>query len=150
MALQSVEIYTLLRAWEPSRTDPTLHAADHLYKWCAFVYLYRTVYSTSCLHAKLDLAVHEGIQCLAQIPPGSGIQSVLLFPLFVLGCAARNGNDRNEIRFHLERLRGWSRLGNIARTQEAVEKAWRNSDAALECDWEEFIEEIGSLNLLAT
>ena len=69
-------------------------------------------------------------------------QSILLMPLFLLGCAAFEPEQRPEISAAFKRLQEWSGLGNISYAREIVEQIWGMMDEGREeetWDWEGII-----------
>jgi hypothetical protein len=69
-------------------------------------------------------------------------QSILLMPLFLLGCAAFEKEQRPAISEAFERLRSWSGLGNIGYAREIVGEVWGLMDEGREeetWDWEGII-----------
>jgi len=80
------------------------------------------------------------------LPEQSGTQSILLMPLFLLGCAAFEPSQRPEITCRFRTLHQWSRLGNIIPAHQVVEKIWELMDAKdedLSWDWERIIQQMG-------
>lgn len=123
-----------------------------LYRQATWVYLYRTL-SPSQPSAKLRQAVNDGLNIVRGISWGgkdgedeAGMQSVLLMPLFLLGCAAFDKDQRDGIEDAFEQLSRWSSLGNIPKAQEIVELVWDLMDKGKEeesWDWETVISKHG-------
>ena len=72
----------------------------------------------------------------------------LLFrlPLFLLGCAAFEQDQRPPISAAFDKLRLWSCLGNISNAREIVEQMWQLMDEGREnetWDWEMIIHNRG-------
>lgn len=133
-----------LRAWTCAHTpDSPRYAASLLYRQCAWIYLHRTI-QLSRPSLAFKQAVDEGLSYLRMLPdtPDGSTQSILLMPLFLLGCAAFESEQRPEISAAFERLQSWSGLGNISYAKEIVEQIWGLMDEGREeetWDWEGII-----------
>jgi len=142
----AVGIDAEIRDWQPAQPPNTpRHIAAQLYQQCTWIYLYRTV-EPSLPSPKISAAVESGLQCMRSLPEQSSTQSILLMPLFLLGCAAFEPNQRPEIRCRFRALHQWSRLGNIIPAHHVVEKIWQlmdNGDEDLSWDWERIIQQMG-------
>lgn len=136
-----------IREWE-CRYDPESprFKTSLLYRQCVWVYLWRTVFP-SRPHVALKAAVDDGLRLLNELPSGDiddtgATQSVLLMPVFLLGCAAFEDDQRREIGEAFERLKMWSRLGNIVHADQIVREVWGLMDQGREdesWDWEMLI-----------
>ena len=134
-----------LRAWkcvhppESSRYAPSL-----LYRQCTWIYLHRTI-QLSQPSPTFKEAVDQGLQYLRMLPVDTddgSTQSILLMPLFLLGCAAFEPEQRPSISEAFQRLQSWSSLGNIRYAREIVEQVWQMMDEGREqetWDWETII-----------
>jgi hypothetical protein len=146
MLSQAVAIDAEVRAWQPAQNPGThRYVAAQLYRQCTWVYLYRTI-QPSRKNDKIKMAVDEGLSYLRHLPEQSGTQSILLLPLFILGCAAFDPAQRPEIEKRFQGLKSWSKLGNILPAFEVVQKLWELMDAGNEdmsWDWETIIERMG-------
>jgi hypothetical protein len=137
-------IENALRAWSSAYTpDSPRYAASLLYRQCAWVYLHRTI-QLSRPSAAFKQAVDEGLTYLHMLPDTSdgSIQSILLMPVFLLGCAAFEPEQRPAISAAFARLQDWSGLGNISYAQKVVEQIWGLMDEGREqetWDWEKII-----------
>jgi hypothetical protein len=137
-------IDTALRAWSCAYPpDSPRYAASLLYRQCAWIYLHRTI-QLSRPSAAFKQAVDEGLAYLCMLPDmeDGSTQSILLMPLFLLGCAAFEKSQRPAISEAFERLREWSGLGNIGYAREIVGEVWVLMDEGREeetWDWEGII-----------
>jgi hypothetical protein len=137
-------IDSALRAWTCAHPlDSPRYAASLLYRQCAWIYLHRTI-QLSRPSAAFKQAVDEGLTYLRMLPEteDGSTQSILLMPLFLLGCAAFEPGQRPEISAAFERLQAWSGLGNISYAREIVGQVWGMMDEGLEeetWDWEGII-----------
>ncbi|KAK3616264.1 hypothetical protein LTR56_018859 [Elasticomyces elasticus] len=134
-----------LRAWkcvyppESPRYAPSL-----LYRQCTWIYLHRTI-QLSIPSPTFKQAVDQGLEYLRMLPwdtDDGSTQSILLMPLFLLGCAAFEPEQRPEISEAFQRLQKWSSLGNIRYAREIVEQVWQMMDEGREeetWDWETII-----------
>lgn len=129
-----------LRDWECTyeRENPR-YACSLLYRQCTWIYLYRTV-QPSQASTVFETAVDQGLAYLSCLPTSeNSMQSVLLMPLFLLGCAAFEPRQRPPISNVFDQLEGWSGLANIKYARVVVEDVWRKMDEGLESetwDWE--------------
>ncbi|KJX98041.1 C6 transcription factor OefC like protein [Zymoseptoria brevis] len=133
-------IDTALRHWTCSHTpDNPRYAASLLYRQCIWIYLYRT-FQPSIPSPVFTEAVDQGLSYLKDLP--EEMQSILLMPLFLLGCAAWDEGQRREIEKALERLEKWSQLGNIRYAREVIREVWVRMDRGDEegsWDWEDVL-----------
>ncbi|KAI9837822.1 MAG: hypothetical protein M1819_006756 [Sarea resinae] len=145
MLNDAVIIDNEIRNWSAAQREGTpRYIAAQLYRQCTWVYLYRTV-QPSMPHPKIHEAVDVGLDYLRELPADSSTQSVLLMPLFLLGCAAFDPAQRPDIRQAFEDLQVYSNLGNIKPARKIVELVWEKMDAEDESswDWETIIKEAG-------
>ncbi|KAK4498483.1 hypothetical protein PRZ48_011141 [Zasmidium cellare] len=136
-----------IRNWKCRYDEGSVRfSTSMLYRQCVWVYLWRTV-SPSRPDAALRAAVDDGLKLLNELPSGDiedvgGAQSVLLMPVFLLGCAAFEQDQRRDITDAFYRLKTWSGLGNIQRAEEVVRDVWHLMDQGREdesWDWEKVI-----------
>ena len=142
---------TGIRSWLPAqKEDSPQHIAAQLYRQCTWIWLYRTMFP-SRPSEKLCTAVDEGLVYLRQLPPDASTQSILLMPLFMLGCAAFLPEQRPDIRRAFGTLKRYSNLENIEPARQVVERIWQLMDAKDEAswDWETIITGMG-LDFLVT
>lgn len=123
------------------------YPASLLYRQCTWIYLHRTI-QPSRASDSFRQAVGEGLQYLRMLPEtdDGSTQSILLMPLFMLGCAAFEPEQRPEIQRAFERLQEWSNLGNIKYARQIVEQLWEMMDQGCEeetWDWETIIAKRG-------
>ena len=134
-----------LRQWECAHpTDSPRYVASLLYRQCTWIYLHRTI-QLSRPSSTFKQAVDEGLMYLRMLPwetDDGSTQSILLMPLFLLGCAAFEPEQRPEISYAFQRLQEWSSLGNIKYARMIVEQVWNMMDQGREeetWDWETII-----------
>ncbi|KAK0255236.1 hypothetical protein LTR29_017030 [Friedmanniomyces endolithicus] len=138
-----------LRAWKCVHPpDSPRYAPSLLYRQCTWIYLHRTI-QLSQPSPTFTEAVDQGLAYLRMLPwstDDGSTQSILLMPLFLLGCAAFQPDQRPEISEAFQRLQSWSSLGNIRYAREIVEEVWRMMDEGMEeetWDWETIIAKRG-------
>jgi len=125
-----------LRTWvcvQPQNTPR--YMASMLYRQCTWLYLHRTILPSSP-SPNLRAAVDEGLIFLKALPTDSSTQSIVLMPLFLLGCAAFEEYQRPAIRDAFAGLQAYSNLGNIKYAKAVVEKVWEMMDAGDEESWD--------------
>ncbi|KAK5725608.1 hypothetical protein LTR15_003798 [Elasticomyces elasticus] len=124
------------------------YAPSLLYRQCTWLYLHRTI-QLSIPSPTFKQAVDQGLEYLRMLPwdtDDGSTQSILLMPLFLLGCAAFEPEQRPEISEAFQRLQKWSSLGNIRYAREIVEQVWQMMDEGREeetWDWETIIAKRG-------
>lgn len=143
---EAFSIDNALRQWQCVHPpDSPRYAASLLYRQCTWIYLHRTI-QLSHASPTFQQAVDEGLTYLRMLPWDSeddvSAQSILLMPLFLLGCAAFEPAQRPEIQRAFQRLQEWSSLGNIKYARSIVEQIWEMMDQGREeetWDWESII-----------
>jgi len=141
----AVAIDSEIRMWvAPQRPNTHSYIAAQLYRQSTWVYLYRTI-QPSQPGPKIRRAVDEGLLFMKSLPSDSATQSILLMPLFLLGCAAFEPSQRPHISERFKSLYEYSGLGNILAAHEAVRKVWQLMDAGDEnsWDWETILHNMG-------
>lgn len=125
-----------LKAWTPVQEPhtPSWHFA-WFYQRCIWIYLYRTL-KPSKPSEELALAVDEALESLGNLHSTESTQSVLLWPLFMLGCAAFMKEQRLPIELAFENLRRYSNLGNVDQARRVVYMIWKLMDAGDEISWD--------------
>ncbi|PGH18641.1 hypothetical protein AJ80_04388 [Polytolypa hystricis UAMH7299] len=141
---EAVAIDSAIRAWEPiyPRDNQNWHAAQ-LYRQSTWVYLYRTI-RPSRPDAKIAQVVDDGLLFLDQLPANAGAYSIMLMPLFLLGCSAFEAQQRERVKMGFESLQSYSSLRNIEPAFRVVEKVWEVMDTNTEqsWDWEKIIKDM--------
>jgi len=130
-----------LRAWVCSHTPGTpRYTVSMLYRQATWVYLYRTT-KESRPHPFIKGAVDDGIKYINDLPSEGAIQSNMLLPLFLIGCAAFEQDQREEINRAFGGLMASTGLGNISFARDVVERVWQLMDAddVESWDWEKII-----------
>jgi hypothetical protein len=138
-------IDTGLRGWVCPQTPGTpRYTISMLYRQATWVYLYRTTKS-SHPHSYIKSAVDDGIRYVNELPAEGWIQSNVLLPLFLIGCAAFEEEQRIEINRAFAGLIACTGLGNIGFAKEVVDDIWKLMDAGdpESWDWEKIIHQKG-------
>jgi hypothetical protein len=83
-------------------------------------------------------AVREAVGYLAEISPGAPVQSVLLTPIFMVGCSAFDPAARPGVIAAFDVAERYSGLGNIKHARSIVHRMWELMDAGdvRSWDWE--------------
>lgn len=134
-----------LRGWVCPQTPGTpRYTISMLYRQATWVYLYRTT-KDSHPHPYIKNAVDDGIRYINELPAEGWIQSNVLLPLFLIGCAAFEEEQRIEINRAFAGLIACTGLGNIGSAKEVVDDIWRLMDAGdpESWDWEKIIHQKG-------
>lgn len=144
MLATAVEIDEQVRTWTPVQTQSQpRYIYSLLYQQVTWIYLYRTI-NRSVPDPKIRAAVDEGVKCLNEMPVDGYSCSVLLLPVFLLGCAAFDPAQRPDITKRLEEMKRQG-LQNATHAQVVVDKIWEKMDDEDETswDWERIIHEMG-------
>ncbi|RAK99858.1 fungal specific transcription factor domain-containing protein [Aspergillus ibericus CBS 121593] len=140
----AVSIDSAIRAWETSYAPntPNYYLAQ-LYRQSTWVYLYRTI-RPSRPSEKIAQVVDDGLAFLDQLPQDAGAYSIVLMPLFLLGCSAFVPRQRERIKKGFETLKAYSNLRNIEPAFKVVERVWDVMDTKIEesWDWEKIINDM--------
>ncbi|KAF1963514.1 hypothetical protein CC80DRAFT_7924 [Byssothecium circinans] len=138
-------IDTGLRSWVCPHTPGTpRYTISMLYRQATWVYLYRTT-KESRPHPYINAAVDDGIRYINELPAEGWIQSNVLLPLFLIGCAAFEKQQRIEVNRAFSGLMAVTGLGNINFAKEIVDRIWELMDAGdpESWDWEKLIHQKG-------
>lgn len=141
---EAVTIDSALRIWEPSYTPETPNwYASQLYRQSTWVYLYRTI-RPSRPSDKISQVVDDALKYLDLLPQDAGAYSIMLMPLFLIGCSAFLPRQRERIKKGFDAMKEYSSLRNIEPALRVVERVWEVMDTKMEesWDWEKIIEEM--------
>lgn len=141
---EAVSIDSAIRSWEPSYEPHTPNwFLAQLYRQSTWVYLYRTI-RPSQPSEKIACVVDDGLSYLDQLPQDAGAYSIVLMPLFLMGCSAFLPHQRDRIKKGFESLRSYSNLRNIRPAFQVVERVWEVMDTNIEdsWDWEKIIKQM--------
>ncbi|EWC46647.1 hypothetical protein DRE_04134 [Drechslerella stenobrocha 248] len=133
---QAVEIDQEVRSWKPTQAilSYSRYCYAMLYQQVTWIYLFRTVQRSLPDH-RIRNAVDEGLKCLTSVPMDESSYSVLLMPVFILGCAAFDMEQRPEITKVLEEMQA-AGLQNAIHAQKVVNKIWELMDEGNETSWD--------------
>ncbi|KAF2734699.1 hypothetical protein EJ04DRAFT_563981 [Polyplosphaeria fusca] len=134
-----------LRNWTCPQTPGTpRYTISMLYRQATWVYLFRTT-KESAPHPYIKGAVDDAIRYMNELPAEGWIQSNVLMPLFLIGCAAFEADQRVEVNRAFSGLMAVTGLGNIHHAKEVVEKVWHLMDTndPESWDWEKIINNKG-------
>ena len=145
LKIKITKLEVAIVSWTPMYRphSPNWYAAL-LYQHMILVYLYRTFLPSRPCHT-FETSVNKGLDCLEAIAPDSPAQSNALLPLFILGCASFNPQQRLRVRNGLDRVCDYAHFGNIQSAQVVVEEIWRLMDKEDEnsWDWEKLMWDMG-------
>lgn len=141
---EAVQIDTAIRSWKTSHEEesPNWYLAQ-LYRQSTWVYLYRTI-RPSRPSDKISQVVNDGLGYLDQLPQDAGAYSIVLMPLFLLGCSAFVPHQRERIQRGFDTLKSYSNLRNIEPAFKVVSRVWEVMDTTIEdsWDWEKIISDM--------
>jgi hypothetical protein len=89
--------------------------------------------------ARISLAVDESLAILESFKPGDPVQTLLLVPCFVIGCASFAPAQQERARAAVRTVRGYTGLRNCDRVAEVLEEVWRlmgQAEWARVWDWQ--------------
>lgn len=133
---EAVSIDSAIRLWETSHPPDTANwYLAQLYRQSTWVYLYRTI-RPSRPSDKIAQVVDDGLAYLDQLPQDAGAYSIVLMPLFLLGCSAFLPRQRERVQKGFDTLKSYSNLRNIAPALRVVERVWEVMDAKIEDSWD--------------
>lgn len=141
---EAVSIDSAIRLWETSYPPNTANwSLAQLYRQSTWVYLYRTI-RPSQPGDKIAQVVDDGLAYLDQLPQDAGAYSIVLMPLFLLGCSAFLEPQRKRIQKGFETLKSYSNLRNIEPAFRVVKKVWEVMDSNIKesWDWEKIINDM--------
>ncbi|KAF4633586.1 hypothetical protein G7Y89_g4518 [Cudoniella acicularis] len=147
----AVSIRKDLMNWTPSiNFSRECGLATQFYQRALFVWLFSIAFPDDKADSQMQAIVQQTIAGMMKIRSGDGVMAYLLFPLFVIGTAAIQAEDRAAILSQFQKLREWSSLGNIDLSQQLVEEMWADHDNGLPSwDWVKHLETHGK-SLLVT
>ncbi|KAL6710443.1 hypothetical protein ACN47E_008491 [Coniothyrium glycines] len=129
-------IDTGLRGWVcPQEAGTPRYTISMLYRQATWVYLYRTT-KKSQPDSYIRSAVDDGIRYINELPAEGWIQSNVLLPLFLLGCAAFEDDQRTDINRAFSGLVACTGLANIGSAQEIVREVWTLMDSSSDDSWD--------------
>jgi transcription factor-like protein len=133
---EAVTIDLALRTWKSCylQDSPNWIAAE-LHRLSTWLYLWRTVYPSQP-NAKISGVVNDGLAYLGMLPREAGANSVVLMPLFLLGCSAFELGQREQVKKGFVALQAYSNLRNIKPALTVVEKVWDLMDNNPEESWD--------------
>lgn len=125
-----------LRTWVcPQSPGTPRYTISLLYRQASWVYLYRTA-QPSRPHPHIKAAVDMGIRYINELPAEDWIQSNVLLPLFLIGCAAFEEDQRVEVTRAFSGVMSSTGLKNISFAKEVVDRIWELMDAGDDDSWD--------------
>lgn len=136
-----------LKAWACHHPENSImETASFLYRECTWIYLHRTILPSRPDQKSLRASVTEGLRMLRQLKSESSCQAILLMPLFLLGCAAFELSQRQEIDAAFETLLEKRGTANVRHARSVVKRVWESMDRGDENSWD-WETEISDMNL---
>lgn len=139
---EALEIDIGIRSWAPVwPTGDYRDPAGQVYQCMMSVYLLRTIRPTRIdngweIDSSITEAVNRGIDCIACIDPRSRLQTVMLAPTFVIGCAAFEPEQRDKIRKVISVVKAYMEYKNTDTALMVLEEVWRLMDLKDESSWD--------------
>ncbi|KAJ5960563.1 uncharacterized protein N7479_007713 [Penicillium vulpinum] len=141
---EAVSVDMAIRTWETSHEPDTPNwCLAQLYRQSTWVYLYRTI-RPSRPSEKIAQVVNDGLDYLDQLPQDASAFSIVLMPLFLLGCSAFLPEQRQRISQGFDNLKSYSNLRNIEPAFKVVTRVWEIMDTRMQdsWDWEKIISDM--------
>ncbi|KAJ5629054.1 hypothetical protein N7490_011282 [Penicillium lividum] len=141
---EAVQVDTAIRNWKTSHEEDSSNwCLAQLYRQSTWVYLFRTI-RPSRPSDKIAQVVDDGLAYLDRLPQDAGAYSIVLMPLFLLGCSAFLPEQRERIKKGFESLKAYSNLRNIEPAFKVVSRVWEIMDTKMEdsWDWERIISDM--------
>ncbi|KAI0096881.1 hypothetical protein GGR51DRAFT_566946 [Nemania sp. FL0031] len=88
---------------------------------------------------RISLAVDESLAILESFKSSDPVQTLLLVPCFVIGCASFAPAQQERVRAAVRTVRGYTGLRNCDRAAEVLEEVWRlmaRSEWTMVWDWQ--------------
>ncbi|KAI1367716.1 fungal-specific transcription factor domain-containing protein [Xylaria arbuscula] len=83
-----------------------------------------TQYPPHCNQRRLSRAVNDCLSLLEEFKPSDPVQTLLLVPCVVVGCAAFEPRQQERVRAAIRTVRGYTGLRNCDRLAEFLDKIW--------------------------
>ena len=118
-----------------------LTTTNESYHWAGMIYLTRRVLGRSPSDPQLQTYVHIIVAGLGKIQPAGTAEACMLFPMFVAGCEALPGHNREKLK---ERLKSVEETGltQAQKAREVMERVWKARDEGIEdVGWEGLVGE---------
>ncbi|KAI0460605.1 fungal-specific transcription factor domain-containing protein [Xylaria acuta] len=96
--------------------------------------------------ARISIAVDESLAILDAFKPSDPVQTLLLVPCLVIGCAAFAPTQQERVRAAVRTVRGYTGLRNCDRVAEVLEEIWRlmgRAEWTRVWDWQSVARSIG-------
>lgn len=95
---------------------------------------------------RISLAVDESLAIIDSFKPSDAVQTLLLVPCFVIGCASFAPQQQERVRAAVRIVRGYTGLRNCDRVAEVLEEVWRlmgRAEWARVWDWQGLARSMG-------
>ncbi|EPE28553.1 Zn2/Cys6 DNA-binding protein [Glarea lozoyensis ATCC 20868] len=132
----AVELAADIRKWMPKRATSREAEVLDMYKRALFIWLFSIIYTSPSNDIEIQKLVATTVADMAKIEENDPALNCILFPLFIIGGAATTPNDRASILREFQRLKDWSRFGNIDQSLQVVQKIWSDRDLGLPDAWD--------------
>lgn len=136
LVCEAVDIWQELSDWESVALDGDRQLIALLYRGALFIWLYSIIYPDGQENSKVQDIVKSSLADMQRISPDSGGKSCLLFPLFIMGAASINNEDREAVSAQFDALGSWSALGNVSLAHKAVRDMWKDHDSGVPRSWD--------------
>ncbi|KAL4888361.1 fungal-specific transcription factor domain-containing protein [Aspergillus ambiguus] len=144
-------------------SSPELQELAYAYRDAALIFLYRRTYRAlvmeptvgttrerhyTILNSAILGKVISVLGHIINIPMNAGAESALLFPIFLAGAEATEGEHINVVRSRLRLLADKRPFHNILRAWEVLEDVWDARQSNANVDWQAIIDRRGGGLLL--
>ncbi|KAI9034974.1 fungal specific transcription factor domain-containing protein [Aspergillus affinis] len=134
-------------------TAPTLVAVAYAYRSAALLYLYRRILRaiydslhrreelSSMLNSTIQTEVARVLEHVSDVPLNDKPETALLFPVFMAGIEATEGNHIEIVRMRLVIMQGKRPFHNISRALQVLEELWTRGRNHSNVDWRDIVEQ---------
>ncbi|KAH8432702.1 fungal specific transcription factor domain-containing protein [Aspergillus melleus] len=134
-------------------TAPPLEAVAYAYRSAALLYLYRRILRalddrthrreelSSMINSRTQIEVARVLKHVCDVPLSDKPETALLFPVFMAGAEATEGNHIEIVRMRLVIMQGKRPFHNISRALQVLEGLWTRRRSHSDVDWRDIVEQ---------
>jgi hypothetical protein len=131
----AVTIHADITKWQTQKATPRELDVFDIYRRALWIWISLIIHASPSNDKEIQRMVARTVADVAKIEEHDPALNCILFPLFIIGGAAATPDDRASVLREFQRLKDWSRFGNIDQTLEVVEKIWSDHDIGLPDAW---------------
>ncbi|KPI36339.1 uncharacterized protein AB675_7369 [Cyphellophora attinorum] len=141
-SLRLREIELSLQSWTPaeesqkSRYTSELRAAGFANQWAIMIRLQQVANKSRNDDPRITKAAEHILSALSLIRPGSDVEPLLLFPLFMAGLGSTTKPSRLTVEHRFTSMEATIGLGNIVIAHKLLDEIWRRANDGDVVDWQ--------------